>query len=131
MPGKGIQFLLLRNSQSRNSVKGRMIKKTSLARHRSKRRNGNTAKGLLAITALGRGVDEGLERGCRQLHGRHRWLTNAVHFVNLEGERPSLMGAVGILVPTHSHGEQGQQCHQFTFFLASGEPKAFQIQQDT
>ena len=40
-------------------------------------------------------------------------MTQVVQFVNLEGKRPSLMGAVGLIFLAHSHGEQGEQCHQF------------------
>lgn len=40
------------------------MKKTSLTKDRSKRRNGSAGKVLLAIMALRRGVGEGLEREC-------------------------------------------------------------------
>lgn len=52
MPGMGIWFL--RNSRARTQLKGKMIKKTSLARDRNRRRRGNIGKGLLAIMALER-----------------------------------------------------------------------------
>ena len=54
------------------------------------------------------------------LHRKQRQMTQVVHFVNLEGKRPSLMGAVDIVFPTHSHREHGDLCHQFTPFLDLG-----------
>lgn len=69
-------------------------------------------------------------RGWREnailLRRRQRWMTQVVQFVNLEGKRPSLMGAVGIIFLARSRGEQGEQCHQFTSLVALGVLKTLQ-----
>ena len=54
------------------------------------------------------------------LHRKQRRMTQVVHFVNLEGKRPSLMGAVDIVFLTHSHREHGDLCHHFTPLLDLG-----------
>ena len=82
----------------------------------SKRRNGDL--GTLALQCLV--CLRGWREKATLLRRRQKWMTQVVHFVNLEGKRPSFMGAVDILFLTHSHREHGEQCHQFTPLLDLG-----------